>query len=52
MPPERPAAARSSTKRKEQTQQALNARKAELENAALNARLAAGLLTFPAGSSH
>ncbi len=32
---------RLSTKRKEQVQQALNARKAELESAALNARLAA-----------
>ncbi|WP_407230427.1 hypothetical protein [Escherichia coli] len=40
-------------KRKEQVQQALNARKAELESAALNARLAAETIDVsPARSSH
>lgn len=41
-PEERPAAGAVINEAKEQVQQALNARKAELESAALNARLAAG----------
>lgn len=40
-PEERPAAGAVINEAKEQVQQALNARKAELESAALNARLAA-----------
>ncbi len=40
-PEERPAAGAVINEAKEQVQQALNARKAELEGAALNARLAA-----------
>lgn len=40
-PEERPAAGAVINAAKEQVQQALNARKAELESAALNARLAA-----------
>ena len=44
-PEERPAAGAVINEAKEQVQRALNARKAELEGAALNARLAARPLT-------
>ncbi len=43
-PEERPAAGAVINEAKEQVQQALNARKAELESAALNARLAGGVI--------
>ncbi len=52
-PEERPAAGAVINEAKEQVQQALNARKAELEGAALNARLAAETIdVFSAGSPH
>ena len=51
-PEERPAAGAVINEAKEQVQQALNARKAELESAALNARLAEETIDIPARASY